>query len=86
MKILNKSNFYIFTGGPGAGKTTLLNELSKLNYKCIPEVARAIIKEQNATGGNAVHTGDRTSYSNLMLQNSIHDFIKESSRKDILFF
>lgn len=86
IKIIKKSNFYIFTGGPGAGKTTLLNELSKLNYKCIPEVARAIIQEQKATGGNAVHTGDRTSYSNLMLENSIRDFVSASSRKDILFF
>lgn len=52
---LNKPNFYIFTGGPGAGKTTVLNELAKHNYGCIPEVARAIIKEQHATGGNALH-------------------------------
>ena len=30
-QLLNKPNFYIFTGGPGAGKTTVLNELAKHN-------------------------------------------------------
>ena len=85
-QLLNKPNFYIFTGGPGAGKTTVLNELSKHNYGCIPEVARAIIKEQHTTGGNALHTGDRTSYVNLMLKNSINDYIEQSLRNDILFF
>ena len=85
-QLLNKPNFYIFTGGPGAGKTTVLNELSKHNYGCIPEVARAIIKEQHATGGNALHTGDRTSYVNLMLKNSINDYIEQSRRNDIIFF
>lgn len=83
---LNKPNFYIFTGGPGAGKTTVINELSKHNYGCIQEVARAIIKEQHATGGNALHTGDRTRYANLMLKNSIDDYILHSSKDDILFF
>jgi predicted ATPase len=86
MKVLNKPNFYIFTGGPGAGKTTVLNELSKLNYRCIPEVARAIIKDQHDSGGNALHTGDRTIYSTLMLELSIDDFITQSFRNDILFF
>lgn len=82
----NKPNFYIFTGGPGAGKTTLLNELSKHHYGCIPEVARAIIKEQHAIGGNALHTGDRISYANLMLKQSIDDYISNLSRSDPLFF
>ncbi|MDA9271955.1 AAA family ATPase [bacterium] len=86
MQILNKPNFYIFSGGPGAGKTTVLNELSKKNYRCIPEVARAIIKEQRAIGGNALHTGDRTEYVNLMLKNSIHDFMMQSFRNDVCFF
>jgi predicted ATPase len=86
MNVLNKTNFYIFTGGPGAGKTTVLHELSKLNYTCISEVARAIIKSQHVTGGHALHTGDRTTYSNLMLQHSIDDFITHADRNDVLFF
>lgn len=86
MKIYSKPNFYIFTGGPGAGKTTVLNELSTRHYSCIPEVARAVIKKQEATGGNAVHTGDRDRYSNLMLQHSIDDFVTHLSQNDIIFF
>ena len=86
MEQINKSNFYIFSGGPGAGKTTILNELSKHHYECVPEVARAIIKTQHATGGNALHTGDRIAYTDLMLKQSVADFVDQSSRDDILFF
>ena len=86
MKILTKSNFYIFSGGPGGGKTTVLNELSKLNYECIPEVARAIIKAQHTIGGNALHTGDRVTYTDLMLKKSVADFIVQSPRNDTVFF
>lgn len=41
-----RDNFYIITGGPGAGKTTLLEELSRYKVRCVPEVARQIIREQ----------------------------------------
>lgn len=53
------SNFFIFTGGPGSGKTSVLNELAQRGYLIVPEVARAIIKQQQDIGGNAIHTGDR---------------------------
>lgn len=86
MTPIDKPNFYIFSGGPGAGKTTTLNELSKRSYQCVPEVARAIIKAQIATGGNAFHTGNRVAYVDLMLQQSVHDFINKSSQNDVLFF
>lgn len=82
----NKPNFYLFTGGPGAGKTSLLDELSHRGYTVVPEVARAIIKEQNATGGNATHTGDREIYRTLMLNQSITDFIALTSCTDLVFF
>lgn len=35
-----------FTGGPGFGKTTTLCALETRGYKCVPESARAIIKER----------------------------------------
>ncbi len=41
---------YIFTGGPGAGKTTVLDLLREKGFTCVPEVARAIIKERLAEG------------------------------------
>jgi predicted ATPase len=46
--------FFIITGGPGAGKTTLLDALVQRNFKCIPEVARQIIKEHVEMEGEAL--------------------------------
>ncbi len=86
MEQSNKPNFYIFSVGPGAGKTTVLNELAKRHYGCVPEVARAIIKNQIAINGNALHTGDRIAYTDLMLKKSVADFVDQSPRNDILFF
>ena len=81
-----QSNFYLFTGGPGAGKTTVLDELARQGFQVVPEVARAIIKHQNAIGGDATHNGDRIAYCNLMLKESIEDFIAKSVIMDNVFF
>lgn len=38
----------ILTGAPGTGKTTILHLLEKQGYDVLPEMARALIKEQQA--------------------------------------
>ena len=84
--MLDKKNFYIITGGPGVGKTTLINDLVKRGYNCVPEVAREIIKNQVATGGNALPWGDTKEYSKRMLSYSIRDFKNLSQKEDLYFF
>jgi len=32
----------VITGGPGTGKSTIIEELTKLNYICMPEISRDI--------------------------------------------
>lgn len=86
MNTIVKPNFLIFTGGPGSGKTAVLNELVKRGYRVVPEVARAIIKEQNATGGDATHNGNRVLYCDLMLKNSIRDYVNQSLSSEVVFF
>jgi len=68
-------NLYIISGGPGSGKTTVLQELERLGYSCVPEVARAIIQEQMQSGGTAVPWADRETYTQLMLERSIQSFL-----------
>ena len=41
---------FVITGGPGAGKTTLLHALAERGYICVPESARAIIRERLGNG------------------------------------
>ncbi len=81
-----KNNFYVLTGGPGSGKTTLIEQLKKIGYNCVPEVARKIIKKQLSFGGTALPWSDVTNYSNLMLQYSLQDYISLYSETDIYFF
>ena len=85
-KITDKINYFILTGGPGSGKTTILSELACRGYLTVPEVARAIIQEQDAVGGNATHTGDRCKFRDLMLDQSIADYKKMQNEEHTVFF
>jgi predicted ATPase len=69
-----KDHFYIITGGPGMGKTTLITALQEQGYLCIPETGRDIIRQQVATGGNALPWGDRNAFARLMFEQSLLDF------------
>ncbi|AEW00182.1 ATPase [Niastella koreensis] len=60
-------NFYIISGGPGSGKTSLLHALAKQGIPCMPEAGRAIIQDQMAIGGSALHWGDKSAFAELML-------------------
>jgi predicted ATPase len=79
------STLFVITGGPRSGKTTLLNELARRRYPCVPEVARQIIQEQVASGGNALPWGDRTLYTGLMLERSIQSFLEHFSDSRVTF-
>ncbi|MCL9685305.1 AAA family ATPase [Legionella maioricensis] len=86
MKIINQPHFFLFTGGPGAGKTSVLNELGKSGYAVVPEVAREIIKTQNRNGGDATHNGNRNTFRDLMLKQSIIDFEQMLTSTQPVFF
>jgi predicted ATPase len=68
---MGMDNYYILTGGPGSGKTSLLEALAEAGYQTVPEVARAIIQEQYAIGGNATHEGDCHKFLELMFLRSV---------------
>ncbi|HYZ86038.1 MAG TPA: AAA family ATPase [Bryobacteraceae bacterium] len=68
-------HLFIISGGPGSGKTTVLNELSRLGYPVIGEVARTLIQEQLRVGGNALPWADRKEYTRLMLERSIQVYL-----------
>lgn len=43
-----KTTRVVITGAPGTGKTTVLEKLNSKGYPVLPEMARALIKEQQA--------------------------------------
>lgn len=69
-----KSNFFVLTGGPGAGKTTLIEHLRSQGELCVDETARAVIREQAASGGTALPWGDQQAYW------------RETSRRDVALY
>lgn len=83
MKYQN-DNFYILTGGPGVGKTSVLNELGKSGNIVIPEMARAIIKEQMAIDGEALPWKNKESYMRLMLEASAESYREALSQNSSL--
>ena len=60
--------FFVVTGGPGAGKTSLIIELARRGLHTIPESGRAIIREEMASGGDALPWGNRMAYAERMLE------------------
>jgi predicted ATPase len=79
-------NLIVITGAPGAGKTTLLNLLATRGYTCVPEAARQIIREQQATNGDAVPWSNTTAYINLMLDRSIASYLDHQHADQPTFF
>ncbi|EFG64723.1 transcriptional regulator [Streptomyces sp. SPB074] len=58
--------FVVVTGGPGAGKTTLLDALARRGHPVTAEAGRAVIREQRASGGDALPWADRARFAELM--------------------
>jgi len=84
--IIERSKFYILTGGPGAGKTTVLEALRARGFQGVDEAARQILKEQKAIGGDATHDGDRIKYRDLCLARSIEGYEAVEERAAPVFF
>ena len=66
--------FFVVTGGPGAGKTSLITELARRGFHTIPESGRTIIREEMASGGDALPWGNRTAYAEGMLERDLRAY------------
>lgn len=84
--MIYKPNFFVITGGPGVGKTTLLEQLQQRGYRCVPEVARDIIREQITQKGDALPWGNIPAYTSLMLSRSIDSYRENIPEEGFLFF
>jgi len=82
--IVQKTNFYIITGGPGSGKTSLLESLASKGYNYIPETARQIIKERLLRG--LTPRPDPKTFAHKIFDNDRMNFIENSRLSSLLFF
>lgn len=61
----------VITGGPGSGKTSLIDALAQAGYAVEPEAGRAIIRDEQGAGGEALPWRDRALFARKMLDHDI---------------
>lgn len=84
--MIEKPNFFLFTGGPGVGKTTLLRHLEALGERIVEETHRAVIAEQAAAGSRAVPWDDHAAYCELCVRRDIAKFDALAHETGRVFF
>jgi predicted ATPase len=68
---METDRLFVITGGPGSGKTTLIEALAAAGVATSPEVGRAIIREEMATGGTALPWADELAFAERMVVREI---------------
>ena len=76
----------VITGGPGSGKTTLIEALAGLGHATRPEAGRAIIREQQAIGGEGLPWKDRAAFAGLMLAADLRSHDEARRQAGLVFF
>jgi len=84
--MIDKRNFFLFTGGPGVGKTTLLRLLEARGERIVEETHRAIIAEQAALGSRAVPWDDYAACCELCVRRDIEKFDAQADEAGRVFF
>src|SRR5690606_5939897 len=64
----------------------IIGRLAARGFPTVAESGRAILRQQAAIGGNAVHHGDAEAYRELMLQRGVDDFERMSGETDVPVF
>lgn len=79
------SNWYVITGAPCSGKTAVIDQLARLGYHTVPEVARAYIDAQLAQGQTlATIKSDITAFERHILMEKVR--IEKHLPKDAIHF
>jgi len=64
----------VLTGGPGSGKTTLLEALAARGHATAPEAGRAVILQQQVSGGDALPWRNPARFADAMLEHAVATF------------
>ena len=76
----------VITGGPGSGKTSLIEALAALGHPVEPEAGRAVIRSQQAAGGEGLPWKDRALFADLMLDSDIAAHGRHEGAERPVFF
>ena len=76
----------VITGGPGSGKTTLIETLAAAGHVVEPEAGRAVIRQQQAEGGDGLPWRDQARFAELMLDRDIAAHTRAAEADGPVFF
>lgn len=76
----------VITGGPGSGKTTLIEALAAEGFAVEVEAGRAVIREQQAIGGEALPWADRAAFAEAMLDHDLAAYERRATATEPVFF
>jgi predicted ATPase len=76
----------VITGGPGSGKTSLIEALAAQGHAVRPEAGRAIIRDQQASGGTGLPWLDPAQFAALMLAADLRGHAEALARAADVFF
>lgn len=76
----------VLTGGPSAGKTSLVEALAAEGFDTRAEAGRAIIIEQQTSGGTALPWADRQAYALAQFEQHFDDWHSTKSEDRPVFF
>jgi predicted ATPase len=65
------NRLHVITGGPGSGKSTLIAALAATGVATSPEVARIIIREEVASGGDALPWANHLAFAERMIEREV---------------
>lgn len=74
------------TGASGAGKSTLIKALGELGYSVVPEVALALVQEQEQCGGNLFPWSQPQAFMEEVLERNIQAYDAAQKLSSPVFF
>ena len=83
---MHKPNFFVLTGGPGVGKTALIRHLAARGETVVEENARAVIRDEAASGGTGVPWLDNRRFCDLATARDVADFDRLAGETARVFF
>lgn len=75
----------IITGAPGTGKTTILHELEDRGYSVLPEMARALIREELDRGGDILPWLRHEAFGEELFERQVAQY-HEAPQEPLVFY
>lgn len=78
--------FHVITGASGAGKSTLLRALGDRGYCVVPEIALAVVQEQERCGGGLFPWTDLQAFMDEVLARNLRAYDAALAMRSPVFF